>query len=634
MTTADFNNDGRPDLAVASYISDTVSVLLGNGSGGFAAKTDFTTGRNPISVNTEDFNNDGRPDLAVTNYNSSNVSVLLGDAAATVYPSLRRHAFGRVALGQSSSSKQITFRNGGGARLQVGIAQLTGADDVDFVILNDDCSGVTLKVEESCSISVRFEPEAEGFAQARLRLTSTAPDSPRTIALTGFPVEITPPDTTIDAGPTGPTGDSTPTFEFSSSEPGSSFECRVGSDAFASCPSPETVAALSDGPHTFEVKATDPAGNQDPTPATRTFTVDTNPPDTTIDAGPTGPTGDSTPTFEFSSSPGSSFECRVGSDAFASCPSPETVAALSDGLHTFEVKATDPAGNQDPTPATRTFTVDTTPPDTTIDAGPTGPTGDSTPTFEFSSSEPGSSFECRVGSDAFASCSSPETVAALSDGPHTFEVKATDPAGNQDPTPATRTFTVDTTPPDTTIDTGPSGTIAVDQATFTFAGHPAGDTSTFQCQVDDQPFADCLGGKTFTGLAEGSHTATFRAEDAAGNQDPTPATRTFTVDTTVYKAKISKLSVKGPAKAKRGKKATYKVTVTNSGNADATGVALIVNGKGVKAKKSVGMIRAGALKAVKVRLKFKKPGKIKVSFKVTSGNADGKTAKKNITVKK
>ena len=88
------------------------------------------------------------------------------------------------------------------------------------------------------------------------------------------------------------------------------------------------------------------------------------------------------------------------------------------------------------------------------------------------------------------------------------------------------------------------------------------------------------------------------------------------------------MSVKGPAKVKKGKKATYKVKVTNSGNADATGVKVKVKGKGVKAKKKVGKIPAGKSKTVKVKLKPKKPGKVKLTFKVTSKNAGGKTVNK------
>ncbi len=90
---------------------------------------------------------------------------------------------------------------------------------------------------------------------------------------------------------------------------------------------------------------------------------------------------------------------------------------------------------------------DTAPPETRISYGPAGTTPDATPTFEFTSSETGSSFECRVDTSAFARCSSPHTTPTLANGSHTFEVRATDRAGNVDATPASRTFTVAVPPP-------------------------------------------------------------------------------------------------------------------------------------------------------------------------------------------
>jgi hypothetical protein len=169
------------------------------------------------------------------------------------------------------------------------------------------------------------------------------------------------------------------------------------------------------------------------------------PPQTTIDSGPDGTTSDNTPTFAFSSDePGSSFECRLDSGAWASCTSPTTVGPLADGAHTFAVRATDTTGNTDPSPASRSFTVDATPPNTTITSGPAGLTNDATPTFAFSSDEPGSSFECRLDGGSFSSCSSPKMLGPLADGRHTFKVRSTDQAGNTDPTSANRSFAVDT----------------------------------------------------------------------------------------------------------------------------------------------------------------------------------------------
>lgn len=99
-------------------------------------------------------------------------------------------------------------------------------------------------------------------------------------------------------------------------------------------------------------------------------------------------------------------------------------------------------------------------------------------------------------------------------------------------------------------------------------------------------------------------------------------------------ATISKVSVMGPSKVKKGTKATYTVKVINSGNATATGVRLNVKGRGVSSESSVGTISAHTRKTIKIKLKPKKLGKVKTAFKVTSGNAGGKTVNKTIRVKK
>ena len=99
-------------------------------------------------------------------------------------------------------------------------------------------------------------------------------------------------------------------------------------------------------------------------------------------------------------------------------------------------------------------------------------------------------------------------------------------------------------------------------------------------------------------------------------------------------ARFGKVTVSGPAKAKKGKKTTFSVKITNSGNVKAAGVRLKVSGIGLSFNTSVGVIEGGATKTVKVKPKPKRTGKIKASFKVTSDNAGGKTISKTITVKK
>ena len=257
-------------------------------------------------------------------------------------------------------------------------------------------------------------------------------------------LDSTPPETTLVSGPPSLTNDNTPTFTFTS-EPNAAFECRVDNGAFAACVSPFTTAALTDGDHTFEVRARDGAGNVDPTPSSQTFTVDTTAPETTISSGPAGLTNNNRPTFAFSSETGATFECRVDSGAFALCTSPSTTAALGDGAHTFQVRAVDLAGNKDGSPASRTFTVDATPPETTITGGPAAASTSTTPSFSFAASEPASTFQCSLDGAAYASCTSPHTT-TVGGGLHTFSVRATDAAGNTDPTPATTSFRVCTGP--------------------------------------------------------------------------------------------------------------------------------------------------------------------------------------------
>jgi len=354
-----------------------------------------------------------------------------------------------------------------------------------------------------------------------------------TPAIRSFVVDATPPETTITDGPTGPTTDTTPTFTFISSEPGT-FECSVDGGEFEPCTSPFTTATLTNASHTFEVRAIDLAGNPDASPASRSFTVDTTPPQTTITDGPTSTTVDATPNFEFSSSEPGTFECRVDGGEFSPCTSPYTATTLSDGTHSFEVRAIDAAGTTDPSPAIRSFIVDATAPQTTITDGPTGTTADTTPQFVFSSNEPGAAFECRVNGGTFVACGSPFTTAPLADGSYTFEVRAIDAAGNVDGSPASRSFVVDAAGPTTSITSGPTGSISGATATFAFSSEPG---STFECRVDGGSFAPCTSPFTTGPLTEGAHTFEVRATDALGNVGPI-ASRSFTRDVTVPETTI------------------------------------------------------------------------------------------------
>jgi predicted Ser/Thr protein kinase len=112
------------------------------------------------------------------------------------------------------------------------------------------------------------------------------------------------------------------------------------------------------------------------------------------------------------------------------------------GTHTYTARATDDQGNNSEMSPGLEVIVDTTPPNTEITSGPEGDVADTSATFEFVSTEAGSSFECQLDGAGFEPCTSPTTYDDLALGPHTFDVMATDPAGNTDASPASRTWTV------------------------------------------------------------------------------------------------------------------------------------------------------------------------------------------------
>jgi len=111
---------------------------------------------------------------------------------------------------------------------------------------------------------------------------------------------------------------------------------------------------------------------------------DAVPPDTTITGNPTNPSNSTSATFTFTGSDNVTpagnltFQCQLDNGGFSACTSPRTYTGLAAGSHTFQVRAIDGANNTDPTPASYTWTVDATGPNTTITANPTNPSASTT----------------------------------------------------------------------------------------------------------------------------------------------------------------------------------------------------------------------------------------------------------------
>src|SRR5918992_1060918 len=257
---------------------------------------------------------------------------------------------------------------------------------------------------------------------------------------------------------------------------------------------------LTLGTHTFSVQAIDLEGNMDPTPATRTWTVvEPTYPETQIQSGPTDPSTDTSATFTFSSTvAGSTFECSLDGAAYAACPSPVTFSDLTVDTHELLVRAIDPEAEVDPTPAGFTWTIvppDNEAPETTITSGPEDPTNHTDAAIAFSA-EPGATYECKLDAGAYTSCASPIGYTGLAGGTHTFSVRATDASGNTDQSPATHTWTVDTTAPDTEITGQPADPSRGEFVSFDLAGsdnHSATGALDFECRLDAGPWVPCAG---------------------------------------------------------------------------------------------------------------------------------------------
>jgi hypothetical protein len=122
----------------------------------------------------------------------------------------------------------------------------------------------------------------------------------------------------------------------------------------------------------------------------------------------------------------------------------------------------------------------------------------------------------------------------FTDGIYTLTAGVEDVAGNAGM--ATRVLVADNTPPETFIDAGPSGQILVGNATFSFSGsdnQTAGPSLVFSWRLDSGPWSPFSAdtSATFSGLAESPHVFEVKARDLAGNEDPTPASRTFAAST-------------------------------------------------------------------------------------------------------
>jgi hypothetical protein len=228
------------------------------------------------------------------------------------------------------------------------------------------------------------------------------------------------------------------------------FECSLNDSSWSTCESPFQVNGLNDGVHVFKVRAKDQAGNISQV-TTRSWEVQSSAPVTTFDNAPSGLTRQNSATVTFSSNKPGTFECRLDGAAWQACASPLELTNLDEGPHSLRVRAVSsvaPVGVKDPTPPTRTWTVDTVAPETTIDTAPSGTTQERDAQLTFSSNDPEAGFQCKLDDGVFDSCASPLNLNSLPLGARTVLVRAVDAAGNTDSSPEERGWTIESPPPE------------------------------------------------------------------------------------------------------------------------------------------------------------------------------------------
>ncbi|WP_253551914.1 BapA/Bap/LapF family large adhesin [Acinetobacter baumannii] len=294
-----------------------------------------------------------------------------------------------------------------------------------------------------------------------------------------------------------------------------------------------TLPALTDGPHTITVTATDAAGNVGND--TAVVTIDTVAPNAPVldPINATDPvSGQAEPgsTVTVTYPDGTTATVVAGTDGSWSVPNPGN---LVDG-DTVTATATDPAGNTS-LPGTGTVSADITAPVVALDDVLTN---DSTPALTGTVNDPTATVVVNVDGVDYPAVNNGDgtwtladnTLPALTDGPHTITVTATDAAGNVGND--TAVVTIDTSVPVvslddlTTNDTTPALTGAIDDP-----------TATVVVNVDgiDYPATNngdgtwTLADNTLPALIDGPHTVTVTATDPAGNT--ATDTATLTIDT-------------------------------------------------------------------------------------------------------
>ena len=121
-------------------------------------------------------------------------TVALSGTGVTVAPGISFNnptlTFANQGVGTTSAAQAVTVTNNGNTSLHVTSVTITGANAGDFAKSADTCTGATVAINATCTVSVTFKPTAAGSRSASLSFTDDAPGSPQAVALTGTGMQV------------------------------------------------------------------------------------------------------------------------------------------------------------------------------------------------------------------------------------------------------------------------------------------------------------------------------------------------------------------------------------------------------------------------------------------------------------
>src|SRR5262245_24378631 len=297
---------------------------------------------------------------------------------------------------------------------------------------------------ESCdSGRITYTELANGRHSFDVIATTTGPDVVSGSETRHWTVAVAP-QATITSEPPNPSESPDATFEFTSDQSDSTFECSLDGASPQACTSPITYHDLTEQQHAFAVRAVSADAGNGPA-AEYHWEVKAPPPaavETSIAAGPPEHSASPDATFSFASTASdASFHCSLDGASAEPCTSPVTYSGLSSGQHSFKVAASS-GGNTDESPAEYSWTIAVPVAlETTITGKPPKTSDSSDATFEFTSNRSDATLECSLDGAGFTACSSPITYERLDGGDHAFKVRAVR-GGVLDTSPARYDWTV------------------------------------------------------------------------------------------------------------------------------------------------------------------------------------------------